>query len=68
MISVSEALNIVCNNALDLGIEHVDLSDISGRVLAEEIFADRPFPPFDRICMDGIAITYTADPKKNEKV
>lgn len=60
MISVSEALNIVCNNALDLGIEHIELSDISGRVLAEEIFADRPFPPFDRVCMDGIAINYNA--------
>jgi len=27
-----------------------------GRVLAEEIVADRDFPPFNRVCMDGICL------------
>jgi molybdopterin molybdotransferase len=27
-------------------------------VLAEELRADRPFPPFDRVTMDGIALRY----------
>ena len=31
-----------------------------GRVLKEEILADRDFPPFDRVSMDGIAINYAA--------
>lgn len=31
-----------------------------GRVLAEKIVADRDFPPFDRVSMDGIAINSEA--------
>ena len=32
------------------------LADCIGRVLREEIYAERDNPPFDRVCMDGIAI------------
>ena len=60
MISVSEAYDIVLSNALDLGVESIALEDSVGRVLAEELFADRPMPPFDRVCMDGIAIAFFA--------
>lgn len=34
------------------------LERCAGRVLAEEIFADRDHPPFDRVTMDGIAIAF----------
>ncbi len=30
-----------------------------GRVVAEEIYADRDYPPFNRAAMDGFAIQYT---------
>src|SRR5690606_19143409 len=34
------------------------LERCAGRILAEEVFADRDQPPFDRVTMDGIAIAY----------
>ena len=34
------------------------LERCAGRVLAEEVFAERDQPPFDRVTMDGIAIAY----------
>ncbi len=36
-----------------------------GRVLAEDIKADRDFPPFNRVTMDGIAIRHEAFEKGN---
>jgi molybdopterin molybdotransferase len=36
--------------------EFLDLLVASGRVLAEEILADRDFPPFDRATRDGYAV------------
>ena len=58
MISVAEALQIVLDNARDIGIEEIPLEAAMGRVLREEVSADRDFPPYDRITMDGIAIRY----------
>ncbi|HLZ13830.1 MAG TPA: gephyrin-like molybdotransferase Glp [Candidatus Acidoferrum sp.] len=36
--------------------ESVAISDALGRILAEEIRADRPYPPFDRSLRDGFAV------------
>jgi molybdopterin molybdotransferase len=36
----------------------VPLTEALGRVLDENIQADRPFPPFNRVTMDGIAISF----------
>ncbi len=59
MISTTEALNIVLNHQRDFGVETVPLAEAVGRILAEDIFADRALPPFNRVCMDGIAIAYS---------
>lgn len=56
MISVEEARNIIQSITADWGKEEVELHESIGRVLAEEVGADRDFPPFDRVTMDGIAI------------
>ncbi|MFA5299307.1 MAG: molybdopterin molybdotransferase MoeA [Lutibacter sp.] len=56
LITVNKALEIVVNHAENFGTEEVDFIDSLGRVLKENIFADRDFPPFDRVSMDGIAI------------
>lgn len=40
--------------------ESVQLDHCLGRVLRENIFAERDNPPFDRVCMDGIAIASSA--------
>ncbi len=58
MISVEEALSTVINNAKDFGTTTIPLSDGIGRVIREDITADRDMPPYDRVTMDGIAIKY----------
>ncbi len=60
MITVEQAENIILSQTIDWGVETIDLSSVIERVLAEDILADRPFPPFDRVCMDGIAIDYNS--------
>ena len=57
MISVNEALKIVKENAFVPSISAVSLLKSLGLILAENIIADRDFPPFNRVAMDGVAIT-----------
>jgi len=58
MISVAQALQIVLNSSHNFGIEEIPFLKSMGRILKEEIVADRDFPPFNRVSMDGIAIDY----------
>jgi molybdopterin molybdotransferase len=58
MIDVTTATQQILDTALSFGVETIALEDAPGRVLAQDIFADRDFPPFDRVTMDGIAIRY----------
>ena len=62
MISVKKAKNIILNSIQDFGtensVEEVPFLKSVGRILKEDIFADRDFPPFNRVAMDGIAIDY----------
>ncbi len=60
MLSVTEAFAITQKHLLDLGTESVALDAAPGRILRETIRADRDFPPFDRVAMDGIAIAFGA--------
>jgi molybdopterin molybdotransferase len=43
-----------------LPIEARPLSQCVGGTLRENIYAERDYPPFDRVCMDGIAIASEA--------
>ncbi|MDG2193439.1 MAG: molybdopterin molybdotransferase MoeA [Polaribacter sp.] len=58
MISVQEALQTILNSTQNFGVEEISLMQSVGRVLKEEVLADRDFPPFNRVAMDGIAIDY----------
>ena len=58
MITFEEAYRIVTDHTRDFGITKIPLLDSVGRVLRESWKADRDFPPFDRVMMDGIAIHY----------
>ncbi len=58
MITFEEAYRIVLDHVQDFGTSDVPLLSSSGRVLRESWNADRDFPPFDRVMMDGIAIHY----------
>jgi molybdopterin molybdotransferase len=59
MITTQEATEIVLANTIDFGTETVDLREAIGRQLDEDLFADRDFPPFNRVAMDGIAVRFS---------
>ena len=59
MISVNEALKIVKENAFTPSISEVPVLESLGLILAENIIADRDFPPFNRVAMDGVAIAHS---------
>jgi molybdopterin molybdotransferase len=60
MIGFEEALEIVRNRLEPAGrlrpAEAVALEQSRGRILAEDVFADRDLPPFDRATRDGFAV------------
>ncbi len=60
MVSVSEATRLIEEQVYRPALERIKIEESEGRVLAESIKADRDFPPFDRVAMDGIAISYKA--------
>jgi molybdopterin molybdotransferase len=56
MIPISQAIQIVLQQAPRLTSEAVALPEATNRVLAEDIVADTDLPPFDRAQMDGYAV------------
>ncbi|CAH0996704.1 Molybdopterin molybdenumtransferase [Emticicia aquatica] len=58
MITVEEAERIILENTINIPTEKVSIDIALGRVLAEDLCADRDFPPFNRVTMDGIAIQF----------
>jgi len=60
MITVEEAEKLILGQVTEYGAEIVPFEQALGRVLAEDIKADRDLPPFNRVTMDGIAINYEA--------
>lgn len=60
MITVGEATDIISGNLIKPRVAIVPLADCVGKVLAGTIIADRDFPAFHRVSMDGIAILHKA--------
>ncbi|MDH3619259.1 MAG: molybdopterin molybdotransferase MoeA [Gammaproteobacteria bacterium] len=58
MLTTAEALDRILAAMPELPAEAVELSAAHGRVLRQDVVAERDQPPFDRVMMDGIAITY----------
>ncbi|MDQ2656045.1 MAG: molybdopterin molybdotransferase MoeA, partial [Bacteroidota bacterium] len=58
MVTVSEATSIIFSQQMRPRVAKVDLLDALNRSLAEPVVADRDFPPFNRVSMDGIGIRY----------
>lgn len=58
MISIEQATEIVLANTIELPTISVDLNHAIGHQLREDLYADRDFPPFHRVTMDGIAIYF----------
>ncbi|MBX2898562.1 MAG: molybdopterin molybdotransferase MoeA [Cyclobacteriaceae bacterium] len=60
MISVSEATAIILSHTIETGAEEISIQEAPGRILKETIRADRDFPPFNRVTMDGIAVSFAS--------
>src|SRR5688572_28419376 len=56
MVTIAEAFNIVQSIVIKPEVEEVEILNSVGLILAESVYADRDFPPFNRVSMDGIAI------------
>jgi len=58
MISLEQAIGIAFSKAQLMGTERADFLHSSGRILAEDVFADADMPPFNKSAMDGYACRY----------
>lgn len=58
--SVDELTALLRDSLPGWGVEHRSLARAAGRVLREDLLADRPWPPFDRVAMDGVALRHGA--------
>lgn len=67
LIDAGEAATLVLELTPVLGVESVALADASGRVLAEELAAEAPLPPFPSSAVDGYAVR-AADAGKTLRV
>ena len=56
MIPFREALDLLVRHTPLLPAEACRIGQAAGRVLREDVRADRAFPPFDRVMMDGYAL------------
>lgn len=60
MITVEQAERIIQSQLRNFGVEAIFYDTAMGRVLAENLYADRDLPPFNRSTVDGIAIDFSA--------
>ena len=60
MVSVEEAQQLLFSFPLKCDVEQISISKALHRILAEPILADRDFPPYNRVAMDGIAVNMHA--------
>ena len=55
MITLEQAIEIAFSKAQLIGTETIDLLQLTGRILAQDVFADADMPPFNKSAMDGYA-------------
>jgi len=60
MIAVTEAVSLVLQQQTAYGTEAVPILQSVGRILASNVTADRDYPAFNRVTMDGIAVNSSA--------
>jgi len=60
MTTVEQAEKLILGQIRDYGSETIPYELALGKILAEAIKADRDLPPFNRVTMDGIAISFKA--------
>jgi molybdopterin molybdotransferase len=55
-ITPQEAQETIAARVTPLPVESRSLEHCSGAILRQDVYAERDNPPFDRVCMDGIAV------------
>ena len=60
MLTPAQAETLIEQHLVCLPIESLPLTQAAGAVLRENIYAERDQPPFDRVAMDGIALSAAA--------
>lgn len=60
MLTTAEAADAIAAAVRPLATEVVPLHDAAGRILRQRVVAERDQPPFDRVTMDGIAVSFDA--------
>lgn len=60
MVRVEQAIQIIQSIQINVSSEAVPLYKSVGRILSENVHADRNLPPYNRVSMDGIAIASTS--------
>lgn len=58
MISTNEADRHILSTRIKLKTEQIPFQKSAGRILAEPIQTDRDLPPFHRVTMDGVAVSF----------
>lgn len=61
LLTPAQAETLIEQHLACLPIESLPLTQAAGAVLRENIYAERDQPPFDRVAMDGIALSSAAD-------
>src|ERR1700704_5126664 len=56
LLSPKQAEEAINSRLTNSPIESLPLMQCVGATLREDIVAERDLPPFDRVCMDGIAV------------
>ena len=57
LLTPAQAESLIEQHLSCLPIESLPLTQVAGAVLRENIYAERDQPPFDRVAMDGIALS-----------
>jgi molybdopterin molybdotransferase len=60
LLTTREASDAIARAMTAFGSESVGYADATGCVLRQQVRAERDQPPFDRVTMDGIALSYDA--------
>ncbi|MDH4260626.1 MAG: molybdopterin molybdotransferase MoeA [Gammaproteobacteria bacterium] len=60
MLNPAEADSAIAAHLTQFPVELLSLPACAGRVLRQDVHAERDAPPFDRVAMDGIAIAIAA--------
>lgn len=58
MITVEEATNLIKLYMPSFGESEIHLQGLEDNVTTEDLIADRDYPPFNRVMMDGIAVSW----------